>query len=216
MFLPLTVGGGVRSTEDIRRLLLAGADKCSMNSAAVARPDLVREAARKFGSQCVVVAVDAKRTSPDGWEVYTHGGRRPTGLDAVAWCRQVVALGAGEILLTSMDRDGTGRGFDLVRILTEPSNALTRQYSALLGTEQVTLDFTPDGIRELVAQAYRVNEEDENLGARRLFTIMEKVLEDVSFGAEELAGTTIVVDAAYVGARLGDLVMNQDLRRYVL
>ncbi|HEY6432752.1 MAG TPA: imidazole glycerol phosphate synthase subunit HisF [Acetobacteraceae bacterium] len=113
VFLPLTVGGGVRGTEDIRRLLLAGADKCSMNSAAVARPDLVSEAARKFGSQCVVVAVDAKRTSPDGWDVYTHGGRRPTGLDAVAWCRQVAALGAGEILLTSMDRDGTGLGFDL-------------------------------------------------------------------------------------------------------
>ncbi len=113
VFLPLTVGGGVRSTEDIRRLLLAGADKCSMNSAAVARPDLVSEAARKFGSQCVVVAVDAKRTSPAGWEIYTHGGRHPTGLGAVAWCRQVAALGAGEILLTSMDRDGTGLGFDL-------------------------------------------------------------------------------------------------------
>ncbi len=105
---------------------------------------------------------------------------------------------------------------DLVRILTEPGNALTRQYAALLGTEHVTLDFTPDGIRELAAQAYRVNEEDENLGARRLFTIMEKVLEDVSFGAEELAGTTVVIDAAYVGDRLGDLVRNQDLRRYVL
>ncbi|HVC41201.1 MAG TPA: ATP-dependent protease ATPase subunit HslU [Candidatus Saccharimonadales bacterium] len=105
---------------------------------------------------------------------------------------------------------------DLVRILTEPGNALTRQYAALLGTEDVTLDFTDDGIRELAAQAYRVNEEDENLGARRLFTIMEKVLEDVSFGAEELAGTTVVIDAAYVGERLGDLVRNQDLRRYVL
>jgi ATP-dependent HslUV protease ATP-binding subunit HslU len=105
---------------------------------------------------------------------------------------------------------------DLVRILTEPGNALTRQYAALLGTERVTLDFTEDGIRELAAQAYRVNEEDENLGARRLFTIMEKVLEDVSFGAEELAGTTVVIDAAYVSERLGDLVRNQDLRRYVL
>jgi ATP-dependent HslUV protease ATP-binding subunit HslU len=105
---------------------------------------------------------------------------------------------------------------DLVRILTEPGNALTKQYAALLGTEHVTLDFTEDGIRELAAQAYRVNEEDENLGARRLFTIMEKVLEDVSFGAEELAGTTVVIDAAYVGERLGDLVRNQDLRRYVL
>ncbi|MGA7913139.1 MAG: ATP-dependent protease ATPase subunit HslU, partial [Candidatus Dormiibacterota bacterium] len=105
---------------------------------------------------------------------------------------------------------------DLVRILTEPGNALTRQYAALLGTERVTLDFTPDGIRELAAQAYRVNEEDENLGARRLFTIMEKVLEDVSFEAEDLADTTVVIDGAYVTKRLGDLVGNQELRRYVL
>ena len=113
VFLPLTVGGGIRSTEDMRRLLLAGTDKCSINSAAVARPELVREAAQKFGSQCVVVAVDAKQSAPGRWEVFTHGGRRATGIDAVAWCRQVAALGAGEILLTSMDRDGTGRGFDL-------------------------------------------------------------------------------------------------------
>ncbi len=107
------MGGGVRSTEDMRRLLLAGADKCSMNSAAVARPDLVREAGEKFGSQCVVVAVDARQAGPGRWEVFTHGGRTPTGIDAVDWCRQVAALGAGEILLTSMDRDGTGTGFDL-------------------------------------------------------------------------------------------------------
>ncbi len=113
VFLPLTVGGGIRSTDDMRRLLLAGTDKCSINSAAVTRPELVREAATKFGSQCVVVAVDAKQTGPDVWEVFTHGGRRPTGIDVVAWCQQVVALGAGEILLTSMDRDGTGDGFDL-------------------------------------------------------------------------------------------------------
>lgn len=112
VFLPLTVGGGIRAVEDMRRLLLAGADKCSINSAAVARPELVAEAATKFGSQCVVVAVDAKRTE-SGWHVFTHGGRRDTGMDAVEWCRRVVALGAGEILLTSMDRDGTGRGFDL-------------------------------------------------------------------------------------------------------
>ena len=113
VFLPLTVGGGVRSVEDMRRLLLAGADKCSVNSAAVARPELVAEAAEKFGSQCVVVAVDAKQTGPGRWEVVTHGGRRPTGIDAVAWSRRAAALGAGEILLTSMDRDGTGQGFDL-------------------------------------------------------------------------------------------------------
>ena len=122
VFLPLTVGGGIRAVDDMRRLLLAGADKCSINSAAVARPELVREAAQKFGSQCVVVAVDAKRTPTsagptsaggDTWHVFTHGGRRDTGMDVIAWCRQVVALGAGEILLTSMDRDGTGQGFDL-------------------------------------------------------------------------------------------------------
>src|SRR5882757_3142676 len=113
VFLPLTVGGGIRSVEDMRRLLLAGTDKCSINSAAIARPELVREGAEKFGSQCVVVAVDAKQTAPGEWRVFSHGGRQDTGLDVVAWCRQVTELGAGEILLTSMDRDGTGRGFDL-------------------------------------------------------------------------------------------------------
>ncbi len=113
IFLPLTVGGGVRTTDDMRRLLLAGADKCSMNSAAVARPELVSEAATKFGSQCVVVAVDARADGHGGWEVFTHGGRTATGRDAVDWCRQMAERGAGEILLTSMDRDGTGRGFDL-------------------------------------------------------------------------------------------------------
>ena len=113
IFLPFTVGGGVRSTEDMRRLLLAGADKCAMNSAAVSRPALVSEAARKFGSQCVVVAVDARADGHGGWEVYTHGGRTPTGRNAIAWCREVEQAGAGEILLTSMDRDGTGEGFDL-------------------------------------------------------------------------------------------------------
>ena len=114
VFLPLTVGGGIRAVEDIRRLLLAGADKCSINSAAVARPGLVREAALKFGSQCVVAAVDAKRVAgADRWTVFTHGGRQDTGLDAVAWCAELASLGAGEILLTSMDRDGTGAGFDL-------------------------------------------------------------------------------------------------------
>ena len=113
VFLPLTVGGGVRTTDDMRRLLMAGADKCSTNSAAIARPDLVREAAEKFGSQCVVVAVDARAAGPGRWDVFSHGGRTDTGLDAVEWCQQGAALGAGEILLTSMDRDGTGRGFDL-------------------------------------------------------------------------------------------------------
>jgi cyclase len=113
IFLPLTVGGGIRSTADMRRLLLAGADKCSINSAAIARPKLVAEAAQKFGSQCVVVAIDARQSGPGRWEVFSHGGRTNTGLDAVAWAQRMESLGAGEILLTSMDRDGTGSGFDL-------------------------------------------------------------------------------------------------------
>jgi cyclase len=116
-FMPLTVGGGIRTTEDIRQLLLAGADKASINSAAVANRQFVRAAAEKFGSQCVVVAIDAKRTSTEGealrWEIFTHGGRRPTGIDTVAYAREVAELGAGEILLTSMDRDGSKIGFDI-------------------------------------------------------------------------------------------------------
>ena len=112
-FVPLTVGGGVRSVEDVRRLLRAGADKVAINSAAVARPELVAEAARAVGAQCIVVAIDARREPGGGFAVYTHGGRRPSGLDAVAWARRVAELGAGEILLTSMDRDGTRHGFDL-------------------------------------------------------------------------------------------------------
>jgi cyclase len=113
VFLPLTVGGGIRSVSDMRRLLLAGADKCSINSAAIARPALVAEAAEKFGSQCVVVAIDARQSAPGKWEVFSHGGRTNTGLDAIEWARQLASLGAGEFLVTSMDRDGTGKGFDL-------------------------------------------------------------------------------------------------------
>lgn len=117
VFIPLTVGGGVRALADIRALLRAGADKVGINSAAVADPDFVRRAADKFGCQCIVVAIDAKRTSPAGepphWEIFTHGGRRPTGIDAVAWAVRMESFGAGEILLTSMDRDGTKDGFDL-------------------------------------------------------------------------------------------------------
>ena len=112
VFIPLTVGGGVRTVEDVRRLLNAGADKISINTAAIQQPGLVKDCAEKFGSQCIVVAIDAKRVG-DHWEVFTHGGRNPTGLDAVAWAKRVAALGAGEILLTSMDRDGTRQGFDL-------------------------------------------------------------------------------------------------------
>ncbi|MDP1526657.1 MAG: imidazole glycerol phosphate synthase subunit HisF [Rhodocyclaceae bacterium] len=113
VFIPLTVGGGVRKVEDVRRLLNAGADKVSMNTAAVQNPQLVADAAGKVGSQCIVVAIDAKQTSPGKWEVFTHGGRNNTHIDAIDWAKQVTALGAGEILLTSMDRDGTKNGFDL-------------------------------------------------------------------------------------------------------
>jgi cyclase len=113
VFIPLTVGGGVRKVEDVRRLLNAGADKVSMNTAAVNNPQLVADASAKVGSQCIVVAIDAKQTSPGKWEVFTHGGRKNVGLDAIEWAKQVESLGAGEILLTSMDRDGTKSGFDL-------------------------------------------------------------------------------------------------------
>lgn len=113
VFMPLTVGGGLRSVEDIRAMLNAGADKVSLNTSAVKDPQLILEAARKFGRQCIVVAIDAKQVAPGRWEVFTHGGRNATGLDAIAWARQVYALGAGEILLTSMDRDGTSAGYDV-------------------------------------------------------------------------------------------------------
>ena len=112
-FMPLTVGGGVRTTEDIRKLLLAGADKVSINTAAVTNPEFVREASQKFGAQCIVVAIDAKSVGEDRFEIFTHGGRKPTGIDAVEWAKKMEAYGAGEILLTSMDRDGTRIGFNL-------------------------------------------------------------------------------------------------------
>ncbi len=113
VFIPLTVGGGIRQVEDVRRMLNAGADKVAINTAAVSRPEFVKQAADHFGAQCIVVAIDAKQTGPDKWEVFTHGGRKATGLDAVEWARRMTAYGAGEILLTSMDRDGTRDGFDL-------------------------------------------------------------------------------------------------------
>ncbi len=149
VFIPLTVGGGVRSVDDVRRLLNAGADKVSFNSAAVATPEVIRSASEKYGAQCIVVAVDAKRrTDGDprgpGWDVYTHGGRKNTGLDAVAWVRQMAEHGAGEILLTSMDRDGTKSGFDL---------ALTRAVSDAVPVPVIasggvgTLEHLVDGIR---------------------------------------------------------------------
>jgi cyclase len=123
VFMPVTVGGGIRTVEDIRGMLRAGADKVSVNTAAIQNPDLVRAGSEQFGSQCMVVAIDAKFKSGGGWEVYTHGGRKPTGLDAVEWARKVVGLGAGEILLTSMDADGTKSGYD-VRLTRAISQAV--------------------------------------------------------------------------------------------
>jgi len=149
-FMPLTVGGGVRMLDDIRRLLLAGADKVSINSAAVANPDFVRQASEKFGAQCVVVAIDAKLVSPGKWEIFTHGGRRPTGIDAVDFARKVTSLGAGEILLTSMDRDGTGKGFD-IELTRVVADAVTVPVIASGGVG--TLDHLIDGIRDGHAEA---------------------------------------------------------------
>jgi len=146
VFIPLTVGGGVRTVEDVRRLLNAGADKVSFNSAAVANPQVIQDASQKYGAQCIVVAIDAKRRAAGkpGWDVYTHGGRKNTGLDAVEWAREMVARGAGEILLTSMDRDGTKSGFDL---------ELTRQVSDAVSVPVIasggvgSLQHLSDGIR---------------------------------------------------------------------
>ena len=150
VFIPLTVGGGVRKVEDVRRLLNAGADKVSINTAAVQDPALVEEAAGKVGNQCIVVAIDAKQKAGGGWEVYTHGGRRPTGLDAVDWARRMAASGAGEILLTSMDRDGTRDGFDL---------ELTRAVAQAVGVPVIasggvgSLQHLADGVLEGRADA---------------------------------------------------------------
>ena len=144
-FMPLTVGGGVRNVEDIRKLLLAGADKTSINTAAVSRPDFVREAAEKFGSQCVVVAIDAKRVGPDRWEVFTHGGRTATGIEAIGWAQRMAKLGAGEILLTSMDRDGTKSGFD-IELTRAVADAVRIPVIASGGVG--TLDHLVEGIRD--------------------------------------------------------------------
>ncbi|MFD1344670.1 imidazole glycerol phosphate synthase subunit HisF [Litorisediminicola beolgyonensis] len=149
-FIPLTVGGGVRSVDDVRKLLLAGADKVSFNSAAVANPDVVTEAADRFGSQCIVVAIDAKTVEPGRWEIFTHGGRKPTGIDAVEFAMDMAAKGAGEILLTSMDRDGTRAGFNL---------PLTRAISSAVPIPVIasggvgTLDHLVDGVVEGGASA---------------------------------------------------------------
>ena len=144
-FMPLTVGGGVRTADDVRKLLLAGADKVSLMTAAVKNPQVIRELAEKFGSQCIVVAVDAKQVSPGKWEVFTHGGRTPTGLDAIEYAQQAASLGAGEILLTSMDRDGTREGFDI---------ELTRQIADSISVPVIasggvgSLDHLVEGVRD--------------------------------------------------------------------
>ncbi len=153
VFIPLTVGGGVRKVEDVRRLLNAGADKVSINTAAVQNPELVREASSIVGNQCIVVAIDAKKKGA-GWEVYTHGGRNPTGLDAVDWARRMSAAGAGEILLTSMDRDGTREGFDL---------ELTRAVSDAVGVPVIASGGV--GTREHLAQGILEGHADAVLAA---------------------------------------------------
>jgi imidazole glycerol-phosphate synthase subunit HisF len=172
-FMPLTVGGGVRTVEDVRRLLLAGADKVSINTAAVARPEFVAEAARKFGSQCIVAAIDAKAAGPGRWQVFTHGGRRPTGIDAIGWARRLADFGAGEILLTSMDRDGTKLGFDL-DLTRAVADAVRVPVIASGGVG--TLDHLVEGIRDGHATAvlaasvfhfgtYRIGEATARLAA---------------------------------------------------
>jgi cyclase len=149
-FMPLTVGGGVRTTEDIRKLLLAGADKASINTAAVFNPEFVKEAAQKFGSQCIVVAVDAKTVAPGKFEIFTHGGRKPTGIDAVQWVKRMAEYGAGEILLTSMDRDGTKQGFN-IELTRAVADAISIPVIASGGVG--TLDHMVEGIRDGHASA---------------------------------------------------------------
>lgn len=149
-FMPLTVGGGVRSEADVRKLLLAGADKVSLMTAAVKNPQVISELANKFGNQCIVVAVDAMQVSPGRWEVFTHGGRTPTGLDAVAYAQQAASLGAGEILLTSMDRDGTREGFDL-QLTRAIADSVSVPVIASGGVG--TLDHLVDGVKEGHASA---------------------------------------------------------------
>ena len=182
VFIPLTVGGGVRTVEDVRRLLNAGADKTSFNSAAIANPDVIRETSGRYGSQCIVVAIDAKRrVAPDdiaargqGWDVYSHGGRKNTGLDALSWARQMADYGAGEILLTSMDRDGTKSGFDL-ELTRAVSDAVNVPVIASGGVGN--LDHLADGVQQGGADAvlaasifhygeYTVQQAKEHLRAR--------------------------------------------------
>ena len=150
IFIPLTVGGGIRTLQDIRRLLNAGADKVSINSAAVAHPELIEEASKKFGSQCIVVAIDAKQVDVGRWEIFTHGGRKATGIDAVEWAKRMAAFGAGELLVTSMDRDGTKNGFD-IGLTRAISDAVSIPVIASGGVG--TLDHLVEGVQEGRADA---------------------------------------------------------------
>ena len=172
-FMPVTVGGGVRTLEDIRKLLLAGADKVSINTAAVKNPDFVREAARKFGSQCIVVSIDAKSVGPDKFEIFTHGGREATGIDAVSFAKQMVEYGAGELLVTSMDRDGTQSGFNIPLTKTIADSV----HVPVIASGGVgTLDHMVEGVRDAHASAvlaasifhfgtYRIREVKEHMKA---------------------------------------------------
>jgi len=177
-FMPLTVGGGIRAVDDMQTMLRAGADKVSINSAALATPDLIRAGAEKFGSQCIVVSIDAKRVAPDRWEVYSHGGRKPTGLDAVEWAKRAVKLGAGEIVLNSMDADGTKAGFDV---------DITRRISESVGVPVVASGGA--GKLEHLAQVLLAGRADAVLAAS-IFHFGEYTVRDVK---EFLANQNIPV-----------------------
>jgi imidazole glycerol-phosphate synthase subunit HisF len=166
-FMPLTVGGGVKSVTDMQAMLQAGADKVSVNSAALANPEIIREGAEKFGSQCIVVSIDAKRVAPDRWEVFSHGGRKPTGLETIAWARRAVELGAGEIVLNSIDADGTKAGFDLV---------ITRRASEAVGVPVVASGGA--GNREHMAEVLLEGKADAVLAAS-IFHFGELTVGDV-------------------------------------
>lgn len=191
-FMPLTVGGGVRTVEDVRKLLEAGADKVSINTAAVSRRAFVAEAAEKFGTQCIVVAIDAKKVSgadePNKWEIFTHGGRKPTGLDAIVYAKEVVGLGAGELLLTSMDRDGTKAGFD-IELTRAISDAVPVPVIASGGVG--TLDHLVDGVRDGHASAvlaasifhfgtYTIGEAKQHMAAAGLNMRMDGIAESAA------------------------------------
>jgi cyclase len=177
-FMPLTVGGGIKSVDDMFTMLRAGADKVSINSSALANPDLIRAGAEKFGSQCIVVSIDAKRVAPDKWEVFSHGGRKSTGLDAVDWARKAVALGAGEIVLNSIDADGTKAGFDLV---------ITRRVSESVGVPVVASGGA--GTREHMAEVLIEGRADAVLAAS-IFHFGNYTVADVK---QFLAGQNIPV-----------------------